>query len=118
MVPGEETQTVTRKRGMTSMGRSIFGSDFIPTRRRASQAFLEIALVTTIYVVNDAWSISSSIRSGGLVASEVFLQDSHSRHEVLANVTEGAVMGIVVSLAGPGGTTLESNAGRSRDMTK
>ena len=96
----------------------MYGSDFIPTQRRVSQAFLDIALGTTVYIVNDTWDLSSAIRAGGFIAREVFLQDAHSRHEVLANATEGAVMGIVVVLSGPGSSAVAANAGRSRDKKK
>ena len=66
-----------------------------------SRAFLDIALGTTICIASDSWDISSATCAGVFFAREVCLEDTHSRHEALANAAEGAVMEFVVVLPGP-----------------
>ena len=43
------------------------------------------------------------------------LDDPHIQTEVLANITEGAVMGAIIGLKGPSATAKAANMSRSRD---
>ena len=59
--------------------------------------------------------MSTVLRSCGFPVRAVALNDMHVRHEVLANITEGTVMGAVVILKGPSASVKAANVTRARD---
>ena len=65
---------------------------------------------TTILVINDSFDIISTLRSCNFQVRTVALDDTHDRHETIANITEGAVMGAIVGLKGPGSTAEIANS--------
>jgi hypothetical protein len=73
---------------------------------------------TVIYMINDYLEIASVFRSHGFTIRTIYPDDMHSRHEVLANITEGGVMGVILGLIGPKGTAPEINANRNRKKEK
>ena len=83
--------------------------------RWLNQTFLSRSSGTTIYLINDYLEIASVFRSHGLTVRTIYLADSHSRHEVLVNITEGGVMGVIIGFAGPGGKASDMNTNRQRN---
>ena len=47
-----------------------------------------------------------------MTVRSVALDDPHIRNEILTNITEGAVMGVVVGLKGPASSAKVANAAR------
>ena len=118
--PGEDSQDSGGRplsrltKGTTQSGRSILGSGIIASHRWLTQELLNKSAGTTVYVINDFLDVSSVFRSSGIPVRLIYPSDSHSRHEVLVNITEGGVMGVVVGLSGPSSTALDLNQSRSR----
>ena len=69
---------------------------------------------TVIYLVNDYLEIASTFRSNGMTIRNVYPDDAQSRHEILTNITQGGVMGVIIGLKGPQGTAKDVNASRRR----
>ena len=76
----------------------MWGSGVIVSYRYLSKPVREKSRGITILVVNDNMDISSALRSCGLNVKSVVSNDFHSRHEVLASITEGSVMGLIVDM--------------------
>ena len=72
----------------------------------------------TILVVDDSLDISSTLRSCNFPVRAVSLNDPHVRHEVLANVVEGTIMGAIVCLKGPAASARAANMANARDNNR
>ena len=88
-------------KGTTQGGRSIYGSGIIASHRWLAQELLNKSVGTTVYVINDFLEVATVFRSSGLPVRRIYPTDTHSRHEVLVNITEGGVMAVIVGLSGP-----------------
>ena len=66
-------------------------------------------------VIHDTLNLSTTLRSCGFAVRLVSLDDLHARHEVLANIIEGTIMGALIGLRGPSSTALIANQSRSRN---
>ena len=97
-------------RQKTIGGRSIWGSGCLPSGRYLTTAQLASLTGTTIFAIDDSLDITSTLRSCNFTVRTVALDDPHSRHAMLVNITAGAVMGAVVGLKGPAATARVTNA--------
>ena len=91
-----ETHRASRVRAWALGGRSIWGSGYIPEHRYLTTSQLSRSTGTTILVINDTCDFASTLRSCNMTVRAVALEDTHIRHEILTNITEGAVMGAIV----------------------
>ena len=99
-------------------GRSIWGSGVIAPHRYLTVEMRDKSSGNTILVMNDDMDVSSTLRSCGFAVRIVAQNDLHSRHEVLASITEGTIVGFIVGLMGPRSAAYDLNTSRSRDADK
>ena len=112
MMTGEDKRAVVVHRGSRLRligGRRVWGSGCIPSERYLTTTQIASSTGTTILVIEDPWDITSTLRSCNFTVRTVPLDDPHIRHEILVNITEGAVMGVIVGLKGPAATALVAN---------
>ena len=90
-------------------GRSKWGSGVIAPHRYLTVETRDKSSGNIILVMNDNLDVSSTLRSCGFAVRTIAQNDLHSRHEVLASITEGTVMGFIVGLVGPGSSAYDLN---------
>ena len=92
-------------------GRSAWGSKMIHGDCWIDKRFLEKTIRTLVYVVDPGHLLNlDELRSNGLPCSVVTLSDHHSKSNVLSSIAQGAVLGAIVQLIGPGASRQIANS--------